>query len=286
MVYSEHYYSANDGLQLYYRDYGQEGEKCPLLCLSGLTRNSGDFHEFAERYSMDRKVYALDYRGRGKSAYDPNPENYNPQIYAADIFSFLNNKSITRALFVGTSLGGLMTMAFAGLAKAFIAGAILNDVGPDVDTSGSDRILDYVGVDIRFKTLEEAAAAQKAQYSSAYPDLSDADWLAQCQNTFVFDEDARNFRFNYDMAIGSALATQLNKEEPVDLWPFFKALSDIPTLAIRGALSDILSQEVFERMKQENPNMETLVLKNRGHVPLLNEPSALEIMDKFIAGIR
>lgn len=286
MAYTEHFYSSVDGLQLYYRQYGEKEEKCPLICLSGLTRNSGDFNAFAERYSADRKVYALDYRGRGRSDYDPDFSNYNPQVYVGDIYAFLTQMGISRAVFIGTSLGGLLTMGLAGLAKQFIAGVVLNDVGPEVSQDGGQRILNYVGKDIRFDSLEEAAAEQKSLYCGAYPDQSDEDWLAQSRVTFVFDEDARNYRFNYDMKLGEALAQQFSNDEPVDLWPFFRALNDVPTLAIRGALSDVLSQEVFDRMKAENPAMETLVLENRGHVPQLNEPEALNKLDKFIAGIR
>ncbi|PHQ71282.1 MAG: alpha/beta hydrolase [Sneathiella sp.] len=286
MSFSENYYPSTDGLQLYYREYGHAGDKCPILCLSGLTRNSGDFHDFAMRYAKDRKVYALDYRGRGKSDYDEDYINYNPQAYVGDIFAFLTQKNIPQALFVGTSLGGLLAMGLAGFAKNFIAGVILNDVGPEIAVAGGARILDYVGKDIRYPTMEAAAEAQQEQYSGAYPDLNSEDWLAQCQNTFTFDEAANNYRFNYDVNLGKALAKQFESGEPIDLWPFFRALTDIPTLAIRGALSDVLSKEVFDRMAKENPDMIRIELPNRGHVPLLNEPELTDQLDKFIAGIR
>ncbi|TNE34056.1 MAG: alpha/beta hydrolase [Alphaproteobacteria bacterium] len=285
MDYREKYFKSNDGLDLYYREYGEGGEKCPLVCLSGITRNSGDFHDFALRYSKDRKVYALDYRGRGKSAYDPDYSQYNPQVYVGDVYAFLMQKEIPKACFVGTSLGGLLTMAFAGLAKQFIAAAILNDVGPEVDTKGGGRILDYIGKDVRFSSLAEAVSVQKATYGIAYPDLTDEDWMKQTAVSFIPDKEAGNYRLNYDLKIGQALADQMAAQEPVDLWPFFKALNDVPTLVIRGALSDILSPEVFEKMKIENPAMEWLELANRGHVPLLNEPEALSILDRFIARI-
>ncbi|MAL80119.1 MAG: alpha/beta hydrolase [Sneathiella sp.] len=286
MTFSEHFYTSPDGLNLYYREYGTEEEACPLVCLSGLTRNSGDFHDFALRYSKTRKVYALDYRGRGKSDYDASYSNYNPQVYLGDIYAFLTQKNISRALFVGTSLGGLLIMALAGLAKQFIAGAILNDVGPEVDQSGGNRILEYVGKDVRFPTPEACASQHRESYIGAYPDLDAAGWQKVAGNTYTFDETARNYRLNYDLALGKALAEQFGKGEQVDLWPFFRALDDIPLLAIRGALSDVLSAEVFARMQQENPKMQAVLLENRGHVPLLDEPAALEKMDPFIAGIR
>lgn len=287
MSYSEHYYTSTDGLNLYYREYGLAEEACPILCLSGLTRNSGDFHEFAERYCGMRKVYALDYRGRGKSDYDPNYSNYNPQVYLGDIYRFLEHKEIARALFVGTSLGGLLTMAMAGLAKHVIAGAILNDVGPEVNAAGGSRILEYVGKDICFPTLEAATEHHRQSYLGAYPDIDAATWRRIAANTYAFDETAGNYRLNYDLAIGKALAEQYGSGgAPIDLWPFFKALQDVPLLVIRGALSDVLSAEVFTRMQAEVPTMQAVVLDNRGHIPLLDEPPLLEKMDPFIAGIR
>ena len=286
MPFTEHFYASTDGLNLYYREYGTVEDYPPLLCLSGLTRNSSDFHDFAERYCGNRKVYALDYRGRGKSDYDTNYENYNPQIYAGDIYNFLTTKNISKALFVGTSLGGLLTMGMAGFAKQFIAGAILNDVGPEIDTSGGNRILAYVGKDIRYPNINAASKDQQQQYLKAYPDLSDVEWIAQSKKTFIFDKAAGNFRFNYDMNLGPALAKQFENAEPIDLWPFFAELKNIPTLAIRGARSDVLSQKVFEKMQTENPDMHAISLDNRGHVPLLDEPPLLEEMDIFIAGIQ
>src|SRR5690606_28834473 len=86
--------------------------------------------------------------------------------------------------------------------------------------------------------------------------------------------------------LGKALADQLGGDQPVDLWPFFKALGDVPLLAIRGALSDVLSAEIFARMQVENPQMQAIVIENRGHIPLLDEPPLLAKMDDFIAGIR
>ncbi|MCG8490436.1 MAG: alpha/beta hydrolase [Sneathiellales bacterium] len=283
MPYREGTYQSQDGLNLYFRTYGNLEERPPILCLSGLTRNSGDFDRFAERYSKDRIVYALDYRGRGNSDYDPHYQNYNPQTYLGDIFSFLNHQGIEKALFVGTSLGGMLTMGFAGLAKQYIHAVLLNDVGPEIASSGESRIAGYVGQDVRFPSIEEAARAQKEQYLGAYPDVPDEEWLRMAKPAFILDQTAGNYRPNYDLAIGKALAEQLTGEEKIDLWPFFEGLKDIPTLALRGALSDVLSEETFAKMLDIHPDMETLVLQNRGHVPLLDEPEALAIMDPFFA---
>ncbi|MEH6475642.1 MAG: alpha/beta hydrolase [Sneathiella sp.] len=285
MTYSESFYKSNDGLDLYYRKYGKSSSKLPLICLSGLTRNSGDFTEFAEHFSNDRAVYTLDYRGRGKSEYDTDHANYNPQVYLGDIMAFFQATDITKAVFIGTSLGGLLTMGLAGLVPQYVAAAVLNDVGPEVSSDGGERIAGYVGKDVRYPTLAAAIAAQKAQYTGAYPDLDDDEWRHTTEVGYVLDEKAGNFRANYDLALGKALQDQISNDAPIDLWPFFEAMNAIPVLSIRGALSDVLSADVFQKMQDTNPDMTAVTLENRGHVPLLNEPLSMQHLTRFLKNV-
>lgn len=281
MSFSEKHYSSLDGLELYYREYGGSDDKLPIICLSGLTRNSGDFHTLAERYCKTRKVYALDYRGRGKSQYDSDYKNYEPQTYVRDVFQFLMALKIEKAIFVGTSLGGLLSMGLAGIAPQYVAAILLNDIGPEVSQSGGERIAGYVGKDVRFASIEDAAMAQKNQFSGAYPDLDDEGWIKTAHVAFVFDADSNSYRPNYDLNLGKALQEQNAGGQPIDLWALFEGLKEIPTLAIRGAMSDVLSKESFKKMQDMHPKMQALTLENRGHVPLLDEPAALKIMDPF-----
>src|SRR4051794_7831482 len=127
---------VRDGLRLHYRDYPGAGDRPPLLCLHGLTRNARDFAELAERISPRFRVLALDFRGRGDSEYDPQPMRYNPLTYAGDVIQLLDQLAIGQAIFVGTSLGGLVTMTIGAMAPQRIAATILNDVGPDIDPKG------------------------------------------------------------------------------------------------------------------------------------------------------
>ncbi len=127
-------WTSRDGLRLFYRDYPGSAERPPLVCLSGLTRNSRDFADFAERYAGRFRVIVPDFRGRGLSDRDPQPERYNPKIYAADILALLDELEVDRAVFVGTSLGGIVAMLIAAIQPQRIAATILNDVGPDLDT--------------------------------------------------------------------------------------------------------------------------------------------------------
>ncbi len=282
MDYTEHYYKSNDDLNLYYRIYGEETAQPPIVCLSGLTRNSQDFDGFAKQFSGSRQIFTLDYRGRGKSDWDSDYKNYDPQTYLADVMTFLTLADIETAIFLGTSLGGILTIALAGLAPQFVTAVILNDIGPEVSSEGSARIAGYVGEDVRFESLQDVAQAQKEMYQSAYPDVDESYWLETSNVGFIYDETDKNYRANYDLALGKAMIEQLEMSEPVDLWPFFETLKNKPTLAIRGALSDVLSEEVFEKMKTVLPEMSHLTLPNRGHVPTLTEPECLNTIQQFL----
>ena len=162
------YFLVRDGLRLHYRDYPGDSSKPPMLCLHGLTRNSRDFADFAERYSPRFRVLALDFRGRGESDYDPQPSRYNPLTYAADVIELLDQLGIMQAIFRGTSLGGLVTMTIAAMAPQRIAATILNDVGPDSTMRASIAFCTYVGSDVRFKNWDEAAEAIAANYGASF----------------------------------------------------------------------------------------------------------------------
>ena len=96
--YRERWVTAQDGLRLYLRDYGDpRAPGTPLLCLGGLVRNSKDYHTVALGLSQRRRVICPDYRGRGRSDHDPNWRNYRPEVYASDI---LQIRDIALQLFV------------------------------------------------------------------------------------------------------------------------------------------------------------------------------------------
>lgn len=280
--YAEGFVTAKDGLQLYYRDYGGRATApTPLFCLSGLTRNSADFHLLALRLCPRRRVVAMDYRGRGKSAYDPNPQNYNPLVYVTDALTLLDSLGLQKVVVFGTSLGGICAMSLAAMVPERLAGVVLNDVGPKISEEGRSRIGSYVGADIRFPSIEAAAAAMEAQFRHAYPHMAPDFWRQNAGDSFVFDPAAGNYRPNYDLALAIPLRAQASLEAP-DLWPFFAALKTIPTLAVRGALSDLLEAETFDRMAAEKPDLRRVVVPDRGHVPLPHEEPLVSALEEFL----
>jgi pimeloyl-ACP methyl ester carboxylesterase len=274
--------TVRDGLRLHYRDYPGSPGKPPLLCLHGLTRNSRDFADFADRYSPRFRVIALDFRGRGESDYDPLPARYTPLTYAADVIELLDQLGIPQAVFVGTSLGGLVTMTMAVMAPQRIAAAILNDVGPELTTAGLDHIQLYVGKDVRFRSWDEAAAAIAASQGSAFPGYSHADWLAMARRNCR--EDNGEIRFDYDMAIADVFKTA-GPTPKIDLWPLFVTLGQKPLLVVRGEISDLLAGPALVKMHAAVPSLRSVTIPGIGHAPTLDEPEALAAIDGFLASL-
>jgi pimeloyl-ACP methyl ester carboxylesterase len=277
--FEDRYFVVRDGLRVHYRDYPGPSDKPPILCLPGLTRNSRDFAELAERCSPHFRVLALDFRGRGGSDYDPQPERYTPLTYAGDVIELLNDLKIEQAIFIGTSLGGLVTMTIAAMAPQYIAAAILNDIGPDVDMTGIERIKSYVGKDVRFASWDEAADVIAANLGGAFDGFTHDDWVRMAKRNCR--EENGEIRFDYDMAIAHPFNS--GGETPqVDLWPLFAALAQKPLLVIRGEQSDLLTADTAARMLNAAPGMKLAVVPGVGHAPELNEPEAIAAIDEFL----
>ncbi len=274
------YVVVADGLRLHYRDYAGAADKPPLLCLHGLTRNARDFADFAERYSPHWRVIALDFRGRGSSEYDPLPARYTPLTYAADVIQLLDQLMVPEAVFVGTSLGGLVTMIVASMAPQRIAASILNDVGPELSSAGLDRIGSYVGNDTRFASWDEAADAIADNNRHVPASYAHEDWVKMARR--VCREESGAIRFDYDVGIAAPFEAK-GPVPKVDMWPLFKALGHKPLLVVHGALSDLLSAESLEKMHEVVPDMQSVTVPGVGHAPMLDEPGAVAAIDAFLA---
>jgi len=283
--YEEKFFQSRDGLRLYYRDYGGAFDRAPVLCLHGLTRNCRDFESVAASIAPHRRVITVDQRGRGRSQYDPAWLNYHPGTYVTDMWALLDQLSIRRAILIGTSLGGLMAILMAAMRPQALAGVVLNDIGPELDPTGAQRIANYAGRLAPVRTWADAVDQVKQTFGLALPDYGDAQWREFAEKSFI--EDASGVpRLAADPRIGDALrsipappgATQ-------GMWLAFCALRNVPTLAIRGAHSDLLSENTFDRMQRELPHLKRVTVPNRGHPPQLDEPEAREALRLFLDGV-
>jgi len=276
-------WTSVDGLSLYSRVYDTVGAAAPaVLCLAGLTRTCRDFEALAPHLAAHYRIICPDLRGRGGSQYDPQWQNYEPAVYLADLKSLCAVLGLHRVVVIGTSLGGMLAMLMAVADPGRVAGIVLNDIGPEVDPVGLERIKRYAGQLPPVRTWEQATEQLRAVYGPAWPDLPEEAWGRLARRSYRADASGIP-RLDFDPAIGEALRRTGATVE--HLWPVYERLHTLPMLVIRGALSDILAASTVERMRREKPDLESVTVANRGHVPLLDEPTALAAIDRFLDGL-
>ena len=280
-----HFITAQDGLKLHVRAYGARATTAlPVVCLPGLARTGADFHPLASAMAGDAKhpryVLAVDYRGRGLSGYDYDADNYSLPVELADLLSVLTALEIGRAVLVGTSRGGLITMRLGSARPAAIAGVVLNDIGPVIEARGLVRIKGYVGRLPQVKSFEEGAAFLRRLFSPQFPALSPDDWMAQARRTFR--EQNGRIVPDYDPKLARVLRDVEIERAPPPLWQQFDSLARMPMLVIRGANSDLLSAATFEAMRARRRQCEALVVPDQGHAPLLSDDDTIARIGAFV----
>ncbi|MBL8656868.1 MAG: alpha/beta hydrolase [Altererythrobacter sp.] len=284
--YTHQYWRSADGLTLHFRDYlpSAPGGGVPVICLHGLTRNARDFEALAPHIAATsgRRVLVPEMRGRGRSAYAPDPSTYAVPTYVSDVLALLAQEEIERFVSVGTSMGGLITMGLAALGSERIAGVVLNDVGPVVEPGGIEKIKEYVGQGGSFPTWVHAARALAEVHGESNPGFDLPDWLAMAKRTMVLVSNGR-IAFDYDMKIAEPIFADVGAAVPVDLWPMLRALAGRPAVLVRGELSSILSQDTLSRMAEALPGARTITVAGVGHAPTLDEPPVRAAIDAMLS---
>lgn len=275
---------SRDGLSLFARDYvAASGEaRLPIVCLHGLTRNSKDFEDVAPMIAgWGRRVIVPDVRGRGQSDRDPNPKNYRPPIYARDVLEMMAALDVPRAVFLGTSMGGIITMTLAAIRPKAVAAAILNDVGPSIAPEGIARILSYAGKPVDIRSWDDAADYVRRTNMIAFPQYGAEDWRRLAQR--IFRDDVGVPVLDYDPAISVSLSKPPGRAA---LWVaallFRRLARKRPTLLIRGELSDVITSQIAAQMKRAAPKLQTCVVTGVGHAPMLTEPAAIDAIGEFL----
>lgn len=276
---------STDGLRLFAREYGDSASsRLPVICVPGLTRNSRDFEDVAPMIAATgRRVIAVDLRGRGRSEWDADPTRYKPATYAADVVTLLDHLSIPRACFVGTSLGGIVTMTLASKHLDRIAGAVLNDVGPVVAAAGLQRIATYAGRPQVVESWADAAAYARRTNGVAFPENTDADWDRFARRVFREGDDGVP-RLECDPKVFRPVNPILVWLMTPLVWSLFRKLANgRPALLVRGAISDVLDAPTAARMRKEAPGMAFVEVDDVGHAPTLSEPQAKDALARFFS---
>lgn len=273
-----------DGLRLFARDYAGAAERTPVLCLPGLTRNSKDFGDIAERLSSSRRVIAPDFRGRGRSQYANDPLTYRPDMELADTLGLMDHLGIHRAAVIGTSRGGIAAMLMAAKAGERLAGVLLNDIGPRIEKAGLLRIRSYLGTDPQFTGWSAAVKALKST-NPGLETLGETQWQAFARR--VFREVNGSPRADYDasLAAGFPSAEDIAAGKVPELWGLLEAMKAIPVTVLRGEHSDLLSAETVDDMRKRLPQLAAVTVADRGHVPFLDEPESLAAIAAWLAEV-
>lgn len=274
---AEDKFQSAGGLRLHYLDFGGDS-KPALVCVHGLTGNAHNFDALARHLEARYRVLALDVRGRGDSEWGA-PLDYNPQVYVSDLKEFLDGLGIARATLVGTSMGGIISMMFAGGYPERVERLVLNDIGPEIAPAGLQRIVAYVSeAPEHFDDLAAVAAYYRATYPPAAK-LGEAE-LAEWVRWSVKPAQGGGLAWKMDPAVrrpprGGAAA------RPIDLWLHYTRVL-APILIVRGAESDVLSAETTARMLNVQRGARLVEVPGVGHAPSLVEPQALAAIREFL----
>lgn len=264
-------FTAPDGTGLHFTDEGPR-DGTPVLCLAGLTRNGTDF-DYLVPHLADLRLIRMDYRGRGRSDW-ADPATYQVAVEAADVLALLHHLGLDRVAVIGTSRGGLIAMLLAATAKEWLTGICLNDIGPEIAPEGLAAIRDFIGQPPGFRTYEEAALA-RSRFMAGFDGVSMDRWREEAAKHYAEGDDG--LAINYDPRLREAFLAAFEAPAP-DLWPLFDAMEGLPLALIRGANSNLLTAATAAEMRRRRPDMLFADVPDRGHVPFLDEPEALDVI--------
>lgn len=286
LSFQDFFCQSSDGLKLRGRAIGpKDSTHLPVLCLPGLTRTAEDFDAVARALASDptapRHVVSMDYRGRGQSDYDPDSSNYNVVMESGDVLAVAGAAGISRAILLGTSRGGIISMVLAAAQPALLAGVILNDVGPALEMKGLVKIKGYIGDPPPRKTWDEACAGLKTLFGSVFPALTEAQWREWTRR--AFKPEGEGLVRTYDPKLGSVFDAVDADNPPPPIWDLFDKMAGVPLMLVHGALSDLLTAQGVRDMQARRPDLEVVTVADQGHAPLLEDRPTIARIAAFCA---
>jgi pimeloyl-ACP methyl ester carboxylesterase len=266
--------------QLAYADWGPLGDKKPIVCVHGLTRQGRDFDHLAERLvAAERRVICPDLPGRGRSSWISNPDHYALPQYCADMNALIARLGVAEVDWVGTSLGGLIGMIMAGVPGSIVRKLVINDIGPFVSSTGLQRIGQYIGImPSPFKTIDDAEKYFRTVLAP-YGRLADEHWRHLTEHSVRWDDARQGYAVLCDPAIAKGFRSPWY--QPLNLWIYWEAIK-VPSLVLRGKLSDLLSFELAAEMRRRNPMANVFEFDDCGHVPPLMASEHIDVVAQFL----
>ena len=213
------------------------------------------------------RAYAVDLRGHGDSEWAADGD-YTLDAFAGDVVAIARALGTPPAL-VGASLGGIASLAAIGehpdddIARALV----LVDVAPRIEEQGRNRIGAFMAEHMNdgFASLDEVADAIQ-RYNPHRPRPSD---LSGLQKNLRHGSDGRWY-WHWDPQfiqgrLGSPDETRSSLVDPVRLQKAARALA-IPTLLVRGRVSDLLSEEGARELLELVPHATLVDVAGAGHM--------------------
>ena len=275
-----------------YWEWGDPANHRVLVCVHGLSRQGRDFDTLAQALSDRYRVVCPDVVGRGQSDWLADPMGYQIPAYVADMVTLLARLDAHELHWVGTSMGGLIGMGLASLPQSPIQRLVLNDVGPTIQADAIARIGTYLGLPMRWASLEEAADYMLS-ISKGFGTHTREQWLALTRpmlrpdlkpdvNDVTADDGA--LKPHYDPAIAvpfKAITPELAAAGQAALWRSYDAIT-CPTLLLRGADSDLLTRETAQEMTRRGPKARLHEFAGVGHAPMLVVPEQVAVVKEFL----
>ena len=271
-----------------YKEWGDPANPNVLVCVHGVTRVGDDFDSLARALSDHYRVVCPDVVGRGRSGRLRNPQLYQIPQYISDMVTLVaratSNSDNGTVDWFGTSMGGLIGMVLASLPDNPIGKLLLNDIGPTLDPTALQRIGDYIGQDLRFKSFDEGAAFVR-EVSASFGQHTDEQWHKLASDVLRENDEGQWVR-HYDMGLAEPLkgsTPERAKADEATLWAAYDAIR-CPTLLVRGEHSDLLSRQTAQQMRTRGPKPQLVEIPDTGHAPTFINPGQIAIARKFLVG--
>jgi pimeloyl-ACP methyl ester carboxylesterase len=269
--------SAHGFHEVVYREWGHPESPRVVVCVHGLTRNGRDFDTLASRLADRFRLLCPDMPGRGESEWLPDANDYVFPTYLTTLTAMLAHARVERVAWIGTSMGGLLGMIFAAQKGSPVAQLLVNDIGPVIEPAALARIAGYVGLNPTFESFA-ALEAHIREVSAPFGPLTDAQWRDLARTTSRQTADGR-WQLNYDPGI--AVPFRSSASAGGDLWMVWDAIR-CPTLVLRGAGSDLLSQATADAMRTRGPKPSVIEFEGVGHAPMLLSTDQIEPVARFL----
>ncbi len=268
-----------NGLELHYLDWGNAGA-APVVCVHGYTSSAEPFNGLARHFHDRFHIVVPDVRGHGESAWSPDGAyQYRDQV--SDLAGLVDQLGLTRFVLIGTSMGGIIAMAYAEAHADRLLGLVINDIGPDVE-GGSQRITRMVGArPEEFATLEDAMAYRR-EISPVTASRPIGDQRELALGVLRQRPDGR-WVWKMDPAYIQQRVQHGAPPRPA-LWPVLRSLP-CPTVVVWGTESDVLSGAQAARMVGALPRGELVTVPGVAHAPTLLEPVVLAALEHFLGAV-